>query len=201
MFGDIIGNKDSWKKMPFYLLKNNKDLLFAQKEFLINNLEVRTGSDKYTYLFSLAYDYFVENPEDYDGASGDQELDTITDKHDNNIRYRYCISSIIHDYLDVCGFTKDIKNMDLNNILFDKLNNELGLSVFNIEKRKLVSLKIVNYARILIRKFKGNDKKNIYTNQLDTTVRSLIDGYKIKWKGWNKASLFVISLLVLLIII
>lgn len=162
MFGDIFGGT-AYKKMPFYLQQDNKDALSSDLSELLGRLGSRTGSDKYSELFIEAFNYFVNNPEQYDGASGDQELDIITKVVDVKgkaqlIALRYDITSIIHDYLDAVGMTYDFERMQLSNKFFDKMNIDMGISYWNREKRKLVGLGIVSRFRLLMRKVKKTQK-------------------------------------------
>ena len=184
-------NKETYKKMPFWILKENKSVLISHRNMLVFMLETRSGTDKFNGLFLKAFDYFIENPKEYDGTSGGEELDVITY---NGIRYRYDIASMVHDYLDVCGFTVGLTEMKASDKLLVLMTESIHNCSFNIGKRKAVAV-MARY-----RVWKNRRRENyFYDIKMHSEVLSLVEDYKVNYIPVIKYSAYAVLLLVALI--
>ncbi len=164
MFGDIFRKKKViYKQMPFYLLKDKKYILENHRKKLLFLLQDRTGTRKYNDIFNLSFQFLIDNPKGYDGASGDNEFHSITQ---DGVEYRYDIPSIIHDVASVCGYDRDIERMTKANDLFKEMNKAMRVSSLHRAKRNLVGLNITNKIRLWSRQ-----KKNIFYSQTDVTIK------------------------------
>jgi len=121
-------NREAFKKQPFWLLRNEPETLRKHEQILLNGMR-HTGCDDATlYAFSIAFNYFVENPTQYDGASGDNELHKVHG-------YTYDIGAIMHDYLDAVNYTTSIEKIKTADKVLFKVMEQLGDSTYHIDKR------------------------------------------------------------------
>lgn len=152
-FGDIGKKvKTEYKKMPFWLLRDEPETLRKHKKILMDQIYYRTGSKKYHEIFNFSFEYLIKYPESYDGSSGDQEFNIIQEGQNE---YRYDITSIPHDVASGLDYDRDIKRMKKANKLFDVMNKDMHISFLNTFKRRLVDLWIVNKFRLWQRKRQG----------------------------------------------
>lgn len=187
-FGSFT-NPYEYKKHPFYLLRNDKRKLIKHKNMLLEKMIHSGASLESRQLFEIAFDYFVENYEKYDGASGDVELHLIDG-------YRYDIGAIEHDYPDVTNYTTTKERIALADKALIKIMEEIGDPSFHIDKRKLVTLaKVVRYQLSRKRRKQSPTHINGYNRLLNNYVRD----YKIDYTPIYKygAILAVILYLVL----
>ena len=121
-------NREAFKKQPFWLLRNNPETLHLHEQILLNGMR-HTGCDiAALYAFSISFNYFVENPTQYDGASGDVELHKVHG-------YKYDIGAIMHDYLDAVNYTTSIEKIKTADKVLFKVMEQLGDSTYHIDKR------------------------------------------------------------------
>ena len=121
-------NREAFKKKPFWLLKNEPETLRKHEQILLNKMR-HAGCDIATLgTFSIAFNYFVENPTQHDGASGDNELHKLGS-------YRYDIGAIMHDYLDAVNYTTSIETIRTADKVLFKVMEQLGDSTYHIDKR------------------------------------------------------------------
>lgn len=184
-------SKEEYKKMPFWLLREDADILISHRNMLLDILEYKTGSTRYSAIFIQAFEYFMLNPTEYDGTSGGEELDIITV---NGVRYRYDISAIIHDFLDAFGFTFNLFMMKCSDKLLVKMTEELHSCSFNISKRRVVSI----MARYRVWKNR-NKKKPFYDIELRNNVIELVKDYNINYNSVIKHTVYALLVLTALI--
>lgn len=120
MLGDVIGK---FKHNPFL---QDRKILQGDRDNLIKIIEGNQADEIALILFE-AFNHFMDNPEDYDGATGDEE---------SGANKKYDIPSIIHDYLSVMGLDIDFRLMRLTDKLFVAHMKALNFNSYQIGKRK-----------------------------------------------------------------
>lgn len=158
MFGNVIGK---FKNNPF---NQSIDVLDNDLENLIKIVE-GNGADEIVPLLREAFEYFCKYPENYDGASGDEE---------SGAAKKYDIPSIIHDYLSVIGLDYNYHILKLSDELFITHMKALHFSSIQIAKRK-IGLALIAPFRYVRRLFMAR-----FDEEFKEAIRT-VDFYK--WYG------------------
>ena len=168
-----ITDKNAYKKQPFYALHDESKLILEHKVILINKMK-NAGCDASSIeLFDIAFEYFIINYKQYDGATGDNQLHKIGD-------YWYDISSVVHDYLDVSNFTWNWDNLMVADRVLLKIMEQVGDSTYHIDKRALL-LYTINPLRFLFSYKRRKSTRNVNLNQL-TLINDYVDDFSINYK-------------------
>jgi hypothetical protein len=164
-------NKKAWKKQPFALLEKDHKTLMAHKFILVEHMIHNVDSSMIS-TFKNAFDFFMIEPEKYDGASGDVELYKIGD-------YRYDIAAIIHDYLDAINFTHSFDNLIKADLTMAKVMKQLGDPSIHYDKR-VGLLAIIRPLRFAI-SFKRRRKLPPTNKDLEDRITVYIYDFKINY--------------------
>ncbi len=127
--------------------KQSKDKLTKQRRLLVNVLSAldRSESDKAEYLF--AFNYFCNNPEDYDGATIVKDL--------VDVRRGECYldaDAMLHDYEYIIGEADTIKSRW---ICDKKYIKNMELNGKGIRIPRLIILTVYGVITISYKKIKG----------------------------------------------
>tara|TARA_R110002050_G_C8826909_1_gene504857 strand:+ start:363 stop:791 length:429 start_codon:yes stop_codon:yes gene_type:complete len=127
--------------------KQSKDKLTKQRRLLVNVLSAldRSEGDKSEYLF--AYNYFCNNPEDYDGATVVKDLVDV-----RKGEYYLDADAMLHDYEYVIGEADTIKDRW---ICDKKYIKNMELNGKGIRVPRLIILTVYGFFTISYKKTKG----------------------------------------------
>jgi hypothetical protein len=181
-------NKKEWKKHPFAWQNANE--LAADRKRISEVLGAKECSQEATDLVLEAFDFFKKNPQRYDGASGDVELDKI-----GNVKYD--LAAMPHDLLDALeiNYTTSIQRIKKGDKMLIKLMEEMGAPSIHIDKRKFVTL--LSRLRFALSK-KRRNSGIVPDTDLVLLVHAYTLGYHIDYKPLYKYGAILLILLILI---